>query len=162
MTQMEQVLSELAGVRAGLTNREIERRTGIKGKSVRTVIWEAKRRGLLDTVGGERGNYRYGLTEAGLEELPPEARPRVPVEEKVVRDASFDEITKVIDRIADFKLIRNFVSWMLYDKAVDFGDPNEDYKRLLPSLAVEYIGADPEQLAQERDALQALMQLVAE
>ncbi len=70
MTQKERVLRELIHVPAGLTTVELGDRTGLPEGSLRTIIWEMRKEGWIEPVGGVRGRYRYAITNLGRRHAP--------------------------------------------------------------------------------------------
>ncbi len=70
MTQKERVLQELTRSPDGLTAVELRDRTGLPENSLRTIIWEMRKDGWIEPIGGVRGRYKYGITQAGRRQAP--------------------------------------------------------------------------------------------
>ncbi len=70
MTQKERLLHELTRAPDGLTAVQLRELTGFAEASLRTTIWEMRRSGWIDVIGGVRGRYRYGVTAQGQRQAP--------------------------------------------------------------------------------------------
>jgi hypothetical protein len=165
VTQIDEVLHAIASHPSGITALDIHASTGVARNVLGTYLWELKKDGHIVRVGGVRGSFRYGITEKGkarigladpLTQLARAVKPRTGS-----LPPGFDETLKVIDRIDEYRTLKNFSQWLVSEHAELFVYPDEAAKAL-QSLTLEHMGVDPTTYQQQARALAGLLSLVKE
>lgn len=165
VTQPETVLHELERAPDGLTATELHERTNIEKNTLSTVIWELRRDGHIDRVGGVRGRYKYGITQKGRGHLPgahldPLTRLANSVRDHdMATDRDFQDFLKVIDNLSEYKTLRGFVNFLATDHPELLADEPDTADNLRRAV-LEYMGVDASAFREQKVRLEALLSLV--
>jgi len=173
MTKVDEIMHVLNDAPRGLTANDLHVRTGVPKNVLGTYLWELKRDGYLQRVGGVRGSYRYGLTDRGREriglgddplrqltrtlylKLPPAARDDLPV------SGDFTETMKVLDQLDEYRSLKRFAEWLSVEKASVFQVPDTAAPALHRAV-LEYLGIDPTSYQKQSAELISLLEFMRE
>lgn len=161
MTQLQLVLDTLDKSPRGLTAAELHDRTRIPRNTLATLIWQLRKDGYLQRVGGHRGAYQYGITAKGKEQLNSDLDPLTRLGQLVNEHdaASFDAMLTVIRDLDSYKQLTKFVQWLITnyrDVIRDIGPETEDR---LHDAVLTYLGVDAETFKKQRESLEAILSL---
>lgn len=165
MTQSETILTHLATTGGALTASRLTEETGIPKRSLATAIWELRREGLVDVVGGRRGSYEYGLTPAGRAAVASLSRRGADTVHgdgaAKARDevAALGELQRALFSAGELKVLQQFIRWLVREHsdllAADDPVGNQTH---LGEAAIEYLGLDLEKVKTQLAALDELVQ----
>jgi DNA-binding HxlR family transcriptional regulator len=172
VTRIEEVLRVLSDQPRGLTAADIHGRTGVSRNVLGTYLWELKRDGYIQRVGGTKGTYRYGLAPKGRDRLA-EAHeldwedknehvlPQVlrVAEQRGVQD--FQETLKVIDRLSEYRTLKKFCEWILVEDPMLFADLPAAPANL-HRLMLQHLGVDPTTYRKQSKVLIGLLEFMQE
>lgn len=142
--------------------------TGIRERSLATVLSAMKRDGFIEPVGGKRGSFQYGLTPEGRSaaaklwiEVATEAKVSATKSIESTKElVAFMELEKALVFAEDLRLLLQFVRWLVRVRSEVFDAVKAAERRdLLEQGAMEFIGIDSEKLAEQRAALDAMLSM---
>lgn len=145
MTQKENVIAELIREPRGLTAIELRERVGVPEHSLRTILWEMRKEGWIDVVGGVRGRYRYAATEEGRKQAP---SPRVDVIAELLTGQGVTTQGRARDPVAigqyvdEHRRLTDFAHWLLLEKPELFATSLPKARDALEKAVAAYVEKD--------------------
>lgn len=140
MTQKEQVLQELTRAGGGLTTVELRARTRLPEASLRTIMWEMRRDGWVEPVGGVRGRYKYGVTDVGRRQAPDA------VAETIFKGLGVFPAGSGFQRSPDpaevAQRLLAFVHWLSRERSDLFPEDAPDLESRLETAVVDFLYGD--------------------
>lgn len=145
MTQKELALAELTRESGGLTVAELGDRTGVPLHSLRTIVWEMRKDGWIEIVGGVRGRYRYAPTDEGNKQAP---RPPVDAVRQAItatmgtaQGAAMNSLG--MNRyVEDHRRLNDFVRWLVLEKPELFATSQTVARQALEEAVADYVAED--------------------
>lgn len=162
MTQSEKILTQLAATGGSLTANQLTEATGIPKRSLATAVWELRREGLVDVVGGRRGSYEYGLTPRGRATVAVRLDGGV-TGSGASRDGGGDasgleELKRAFSSATEIRVLHQFIRWLSREHGdLLTGQDERDNQKRLGRAAFEYLGLDPDKVKEQLDALDNLV-----
>jgi len=167
MTKVDEIMHVLNDAPRGLTANDLHARTGVPKNVLGTYLWEFKRDGYLQRVGGVRGSYRYGLTDRGRERIGQGDDPLKQLAKAVAvrfdghASAGFPETMKVLDQLDEYRSLKRFAEWLSVEKASVFQVPDTAAPALHRAV-LEYLGIDPTSYQKQSAELISLLEFMRE
>lgn len=164
MTQSEDILTHLAMTGGALTAKQLTELTGIGKRSLATAVWELRRAGLVDVVGGRRGSYEYGLTPAGRAAVAALASKEAgsATADKAAGaegdSSGLAELKRALFSAGELKVLQQFIRWLVRERPdLLAADDRDENQRGLAEAVMDYLGLD---LAKVKEQLAVLDELV--
>ena len=150
MTQKLRVLYALIQVDRGVTAVELRDNTGLPERSLRTLLWELRKNGLIEVVGGVRGRYLYGITDVGRDEVIESGpvHPRVPPDSSA--QAALLESMALNDARHERRTLRAYARWLAQEHSDLFAGDQASITERIEAAIDEF-------LAPEHDRLEKLL-----
>jgi DNA-binding MarR family transcriptional regulator len=163
MTQVEQILLELekAGDR-GLLSAELRENTGIAAGTLRTTLYDLRKRELVRKAGGTRGSFRYAITAKGRAELHSKQPLLKKGYEPTTRSLSdkeevLEQVLRLTDRTGEFQLLQRFATYLWFESGLSLDECENLDQHTFETQVLRFMGVEPDAISDVYEELDSLV-----